>query len=83
MSRTAGARLGVVAGVAVLAVAGCGGDGQAGRAERQAESKATDAALRADLQAKGGAEADQAMAATAAVQQTLKLAGYWSGPVDG
>ena len=45
--------------------------------------KATDAALRADLQAKGGADADQAMATTAAVQQTLKLAGYWSGPVDG
>jgi murein L,D-transpeptidase YcbB/YkuD len=45
--------------------------------------KATDAALRADLQAKGGAEADQDIAATAAVQQTLKLAGYWPGPVDG
>jgi murein L,D-transpeptidase YcbB/YkuD len=45
--------------------------------------KATDAALQADLQAKGGAEADRATAATAAVQQTLKLAGYWSGPVDG
>ncbi len=45
--------------------------------------KATDAALRADLQAKGGAQADQALASTAAVQQTLKLAGYWSGPVDG
>ncbi|BCY10101.1 peptidoglycan-binding protein [Actinoplanes sp. L3-i22] len=41
--------------------------------------KATDAALRADLQAKGGA----AIASTAAVQQTLKLAGFWSGPVDG
>lgn len=45
--------------------------------------KATDAALRADLQAKGGAAAQQATASTAAVQQTLKLAGYWTGPVDG
>jgi murein L,D-transpeptidase YcbB/YkuD len=45
--------------------------------------KATDAALRADLQAKGGAAAEQATASTAAVQQTLKLAGYWTGPVDG
>jgi murein L,D-transpeptidase YcbB/YkuD len=45
--------------------------------------KATDAALQADLQAKGGAAAQQALASTAAVQQTLKLAGYWTGPVDG
>lgn len=45
--------------------------------------KATDAALQADLQAKGGAAAQQATASTAAVQQTLKLAGYWTGPVDG
>jgi peptidoglycan hydrolase-like protein with peptidoglycan-binding domain len=45
--------------------------------------KATDAALQADLQAKGGAVAQQALASTAAVQQTLKLAGYWTGPVDG
>jgi murein L,D-transpeptidase YcbB/YkuD len=45
--------------------------------------KATDAALRADLQAKGGAAAKDAVASTAAVQQTLKLAGYWTGPVDG
>jgi murein L,D-transpeptidase YcbB/YkuD len=45
--------------------------------------KATDAALQAELQAKGGAAADEAMAATAAVQQTLKLAGFWTGPVDG
>src|SRR5688572_24583144 len=34
--------------------------------------KATDAALQADLQAKGGAAAQQATASTAAVQQTLK-----------
>jgi murein L,D-transpeptidase YcbB/YkuD len=45
--------------------------------------KATDAALQADLQAKGGAAAQQALASTAAVQQTLKLAGFWTGPVDG
>jgi murein L,D-transpeptidase YcbB/YkuD len=45
--------------------------------------KATDAALKADVEAKGGAEKDEAIASTAAVQQTLKLAGYWSGPVDG
>jgi murein L,D-transpeptidase YcbB/YkuD len=45
--------------------------------------KATAGALQADLQAKGGAAADQAVASTAAVQQTLKLAGFWTGPVDG
>jgi peptidoglycan hydrolase-like protein with peptidoglycan-binding domain len=45
--------------------------------------KATEAALQADLQAKGGAAAQQALASTAAVQQTLKLAGFWDGPVDG
>jgi hypothetical protein len=32
---------------------------------------------------KGGAAAQQALASTAAVQQTLKLAGFWDGPVDG
>lgn len=45
--------------------------------------KATDAALQADLRAKGGAAADEVIASTAAVQQTLKLAGFWTGPVDG
>ena len=45
--------------------------------------KATDAALRADLQKLGGAAAQDAVASTAAVQQTLKLAGFWDGPVDG
>jgi len=45
--------------------------------------KATQAALAADLEAKGGAAAQQATAQTAALQQTLKLAGFWSGPVDG
>jgi murein L,D-transpeptidase YcbB/YkuD len=45
--------------------------------------KATEAALQADLQKAGGAAAQDAVASTAAVQQTLKLAGYWDGPVDG
>jgi peptidoglycan hydrolase-like protein with peptidoglycan-binding domain len=45
--------------------------------------KATAAALQADLQAKGGAAAQSAVASTAALQQTLKLAGFWDGPVDG
>jgi murein L,D-transpeptidase YcbB/YkuD len=48
-----------------------------------AVDKATDAALQTDLQAKSGAAAQEALASTAAVQQTLKLAGYWTGPVDG
>jgi peptidoglycan hydrolase-like protein with peptidoglycan-binding domain len=45
--------------------------------------KATAAALESDLAAKGGAIAQQATASTAAVQQTLALAGFWDGPVDG
>ena len=45
--------------------------------------KATAAALQGDLAAKGGAIAQEAVASTAAVQQTLKLAGFWDGPVDG
>jgi len=45
--------------------------------------KATEAALQAELQKLGGAAAQDAIATTAAVQQTLKLAGYWDGPVDG
>ena len=45
--------------------------------------KATEKALRSELAAKGGAAAQQQTASTAAVQQTLKLAGYWDGPVDG
>ena len=40
-------------------------------------------ALRSELAAKGGAAAQEETASTAAVQQTLKLAGYWAGPVDG
>lgn len=45
--------------------------------------KATQAALQDELNALGEAAAQQATAATAALQQTLKLAGYWDGPVDG
>jgi murein L,D-transpeptidase YcbB/YkuD len=45
--------------------------------------KATAAALQSDLTAKGGAVAKDEVASTAAVQQTLKLAGFWDGPVDG
>ncbi len=44
---------------------------------------ATAAALQADVLAEGGAEAQQAVASTAALQQTLALAGFWDGPVDG
>ena len=44
---------------------------------------ATAAALESDLQAKGGVVAQAETASTAAVQQTLKLAGFWDGPVDG
>jgi peptidoglycan hydrolase-like protein with peptidoglycan-binding domain len=45
--------------------------------------QATSAALDAAVAAKGGAAASQIAAQTAAVQSTLKLAGYWTGPVDG
>jgi hypothetical protein len=45
--------------------------------------KATADALQDDLAGKGGATAQQEVATTAAVQQTLKLAGFWDGPVDG
>ena len=45
--------------------------------------KATEKALRSELAAKGGTAAQEETASTAAVQQTLKLAGYWAGPVDG
>ena len=45
--------------------------------------KATAAALQGDLAAKGGVTAAQEVASTSAVQQTLKLAGFWDGPVDG
>lgn len=45
--------------------------------------KATEAALRAQLEAAGGAAASASLVSTAALQQTLKLAGYWDGPIDG
>ncbi|BDV31902.1 peptidoglycan-binding domain-containing protein [Microbacterium terricola] len=45
--------------------------------------KATAAALQAELVALGGAEAQEAVATTAAIQQTLALVGFWDGPVDG
>lgn len=45
--------------------------------------KATAAALQAELLALGGAAAQESLATTAAIQQTLKLAGFWDGPVDG
>jgi len=45
--------------------------------------KATADALQAALEAVHGAASQEAVAATAAVQQTLKVAGYWDGPVDG
>lgn len=45
--------------------------------------KATAAALQGKLAALGGAAAQQDTATTAAVQQTLKLVGFWDGPVDG
>ena len=45
--------------------------------------QATEAALKTSLGQKGGQVALQATASTAAVQQTLKLAGFWTGPVDG
>jgi peptidoglycan hydrolase-like protein with peptidoglycan-binding domain len=48
-----------------------------------AVDKATQAALSADLAAKGGAAAQSTLVATAQLQQTLHLAGYWDGPIDG
>ena len=45
--------------------------------------RATAAALDAAVQQVGGQAATQAVADTAALQSTLKLAGYWTGPVDG
>ena len=45
--------------------------------------KATTEALQSALEAVGGAAAEASIASTAAVQQTLKLVGFWDGPVDG
>lgn len=44
---------------------------------------ATIEALQQDLVAAGAAEAQNELATTAAVQQTLSLVGYWDGPIDG
>lgn len=45
--------------------------------------KASAAALQATLDAQAEQEAADELASTAALQQTLALAGYWDGPVDG
>ena len=45
--------------------------------------KATAEALQAKLAELGGAAAQESVASTAALQQTLTLSGYWDGPVDG
>lgn len=45
--------------------------------------KATAAALQGDVLAAGGEVAQQELVTTAALQQTLELAGFWDGPVDG
>jgi peptidoglycan hydrolase-like protein with peptidoglycan-binding domain len=45
--------------------------------------KATADALEDDLAAEGGAAAQEAVVTTTAVQQTLKITGFWDGPVDG
>jgi hypothetical protein len=45
--------------------------------------KATAEALQAALEAVNGAASQESVAATAALQQTLKLCGFWDGPVDG
>lgn len=48
-----------------------------------AMDRATTEALQAALIAAGGAAAQESLASTAALQQTLKLVGFWDGPVDG
>ena len=55
----------------------------AGLPETGTMDKATEAALRDQLTAAQGAAAQAELTSTAALQQTLKLAGYWDGPVDG
>ena len=54
-----------------------------GLPETGALDQATILALQAELVKQGHAEAKDALATTAAVQQTLKLIGFWDGPVDG
>jgi peptidoglycan hydrolase-like protein with peptidoglycan-binding domain len=48
-----------------------------------AMDRATTAALEDELAGVGGAAEAQSIATAAAVQQTLSLAGFWSGPIDG
>jgi murein L,D-transpeptidase YcbB/YkuD len=48
-----------------------------------AMDKATSEALESELADLGGDAAEQSAATTAAVQQTLSLAGFWTGPIDG
>jgi len=48
-----------------------------------AMDKATSAALESELADLGGDAAEQSTATAAAVQQTLSLAGFWTGPIDG
>ena len=48
-----------------------------------AMDSATTAALQSELDGVGGAAAEQSTATAAAVQQTLNLAGFWTGPIDG
>jgi len=48
-----------------------------------AMDKATTAALESELGELGGDAAEQSTATAAAVQQTLSLAGFWTGPIDG
>lgn len=45
--------------------------------------KATADALQAELLALGGAAAQESLVATASVQQSLKILGFWPGSVDG
>ena len=48
-----------------------------------AMDSATSAALDSELADLGGDAAEQSVATAAAVQQTLSLAGFWTGPIDG
>jgi murein L,D-transpeptidase YcbB/YkuD len=48
-----------------------------------AMDQATSAALDSELADLGGDAAEQSVATAAAVQQTLSLAGFWTGPIDG
>jgi len=45
--------------------------------------KSSQVALQTALSTRAGVDAAEATASTAALQQTLSLAGYWDGPVDG